>query len=265
MNTVEQYKIFEETFKGTAEGNPFKEVWLKAVFTNDTDYVAVNGFYDGNGEYKIRFMPQTPGVWTGVTESNEPELAGKKMTLECTPACKDNHGRVLRMDEVRPQSADTTEDRFHFAYEDGTRFQPFGTTCYAWVNQTKEVQEQTLETLKNAPFNKVRMCIFPKHYTYNFNDPEYHAFEGDAKNGFDFARFNPVFWENLEKRIAQLDELGIEADIILLHPYDRWGFAKMDFETDCYYLKYAIDRLCHFKNVWWSLANEFDLLPWEAG
>ncbi len=50
----------------------------------------------------------------------------------------------------------------------------------------------------------------------------------------------------------------------------RWGFAKMDYETDCFYLKYAVDRLCHFKNVWWSLANEFDLMPeksiedWES-
>ncbi len=55
-----------------------------------------------------------------------------------------------------------TEDEFHFAYEDGTRFQPFGTTCYAWVNQTEAVQEQTLDTLKILLFNKIRMCIFPK-------------------------------------------------------------------------------------------------------
>lgn len=68
------------------------------------------------------------------------------------------------------------------------------------------------------------MCIFPKFYTYNTADPEYYAFEGNEKDGFDFTRFNPVFWENLERRIRQLDELGIEADVILLRPYDRWGF-----------------------------------------
>ncbi len=108
------------------------------------------------------------------------------------------------------------------------------------------------------------MCIFPKFYTYNTADPEYYAFEGNEKDGFDFTRFNPVFWENLERRIRQLDELGIEADVILLHPYDRWGFSKMDRDTDVFYLKYAVSRLCHFKNVWWALANEFDLLPWKS-
>ncbi len=226
MRTAEQYKIYEAVLEGTSAGNPFKEVWLKAVFTNETDYVTVNGFYDGNGVYKVRFMPRTVGVWTGVTESNDPQLSGIKIAFECIPASEGNHGRVLRMDEVRPQSEGTKEDRFHFAYEDGTRFQPFGTTCYAWINQSEEVQEQTLKTLEENAFNKIRMCIFPKHYTYNFNDPDMYAFEGDAENGFDFTRFNTKFWNHLEKRIAQLDELGIEADIILLHPYDPLGICK---------------------------------------
>lgn len=57
------------------------------------------------------------------------------------------------------------------------------------------------------------MCIFPKFYVYNTADPERYAFQGNAQNGFDYTRFDPVFWDNLEKRIAQLDELGIEADI----------------------------------------------------
>ena len=121
-----------------------------------------------------------------------------------------------------------------------------------------------METLKNSPFNKVRMCIFPKFYTYNTVNPEQYAFMGNEEEGFDFTRFNPKFWDHLETRIAQLDELGIEADIILLHPYDKWGFAKMDRTTDIFYLKYAVDRLCHFKNIWWAMANEFDLLPWKS-
>ena len=108
------------------------------------------------------------------------------------------------------------------------------------------------------------MCIFPKFYTYNTEDPEDYVFAGNETDGFDFTHFNPKFWAKLEKRISQLDELGIQADVILLHPYDKWGFSKMDKETDILYLKYAVDRLSHYKNVWWSLANEFDLLPWKS-
>ena len=259
---TEQYKIFETTLSGTAVGNPFKEIWLKATFTNGSDYYTVNGFYCGGGQYKVRFMPKAPGTWKAATQSNDPALNGIDLHCECAPARPGNHGRVLPMNEVRPQTAETAEDIFHFAYEDGTRFQPFGTTCYAWVNQSEEVQEQTLKTLAASPFNKVRMCIFPKFYAYNTTNPEHYAF-GGSEESFDFERFDPIFWENLEQRISQLDELGIEADVILLHPYDKWGFSKMPKETDLFYLKYAVDRLCHFKNVWWSLANEFDLMPWK--
>lgn len=44
----------------------------------------------------------------------------------------------------------------------------------------------------------------------------------------------------------------------------------MTREQDMFYLSYICTRLCHYKNIWWSLANEFDLMPqksivdWEA-
>lgn len=261
---TEQYKIFEVNLTGTNKGNPYMDIWLKAVFQNDDEEIEVNGFYCGDGNYKVRFMPRRPGIWTAVTKSNDPALDHVKLVCECETAKEGNHGRVLCMDEVLKNDISSEEDRFHFMYEDGTRFQPFGTTCYAWINQPQEVQEQTVKTLENSCFNKVRMCIFPKFYTYNTTNPDYYAFEGSEEDGFDFTRFNPVFWDNLEKRISQLDALGIEADVILLHPYDKWGFSKMKRDTDIFFLKYAVDRLCHFKNVWWALANEFDLLPWKT-
>ena len=36
----------------------------------------------------------------------------------------------------------------------------------------------------------------------------------------------------------------IEADLILFHPYDRWGYATMPAEADDRYLRYVIARLC---------------------
>jgi hypothetical protein len=61
-------------------------------------------------------------------------------------------------------------------------------------------------------------------------------------------------------RIEQLGRLGIEADVILFHPYDRWGFAEMRRTQDDRYLRYVVARLSAFANVWWSLANEWDLM-----
>ena len=53
--------------------------------------------------------------------------------------------------------------------------------------------------------------------------------------------------------------MGIEVDLILFHPYDRWGFESMSREDNLRYLDYLLRRLAAFPNVWWSLANEYDL------
>ena len=76
-----------------------------------------------------------------------------------TPASENNHGPVR------------VANTYHFAHEDGTPYYPVGTTCYVWTHQKSELQEKTLETLKNSVFNKIRFCIFPKHFVYNFNEP----------------------------------------------------------------------------------------------
>ena len=152
-------------------------------------------------------------------------------------------------------------DRFHFAYRDGTRFLPIGTTAYAWTHQGAALEEQTLATLARSPFRKLRMCVFPKSYLFNTGDPARYPFARDSQGDWDFTRFDAEFFRHLERRIGQLAELGIEADLILFHPYDRWGFAEMPATADDRYVQYLVRRLGAHRSVWWSLANEYDLLP----
>ncbi|MGN6366910.1 MAG: DUF5605 domain-containing protein, partial [Phycisphaerae bacterium] len=150
-------------------------------------------------------------------------------------------------------------DTYHFGYGDGTAYFPFGTTCYAWVYQPEELQEETLRTLKGGPFNKIRMCVFPKWYQYNRGEPARVPFVRDGGKN-DYARFDVEFFRHFEKRILDLRSIGVEADLILFHPYDKWGFSEMPAEVDDRYLKYVMARFGAYRNVWWSLANEFDLM-----
>ena len=251
-NVVERWCPFEITLDGPDDDSMYRDESVRAVFTFGNREVPVRGFYDGNGTYKIRFMPDSIGHWLfKVTHapSSTDQLAGGFL---CTGASAGNHGPVV---------ADGTR----FAFADGTEYFPFGTTCYAWIHQPLELQEQTLQTLKESPFNKLRMCVFPKHYLYNENEP-LHAVVGTDTNGssgeseLDFDRFNPEFFRLLERRIAELGQLGIEVDLILYHAYDRWGYATMTAEQDDRYLRYVVARLAAFRNVWWSMANEYDLM-----
>ena len=245
---IEKWHIFEITLKGEAKGNPFIDVKLTADFSNGTVKKTITGFYDGNGIYKIRFMPQETGSWSYITSSNSKLLQNKKGKFECISNTGNNHGPVV------------VKDTFNFAYSDNKSYFPFGTTCYGWVHQGDSLAEQTLKTLSKGYFNKMRMCIFPKDYDWNKNEPLLYPFEGKPLTAWDYTRFNPQYFQNIEKRIGQLDSMGIEADLIVFHPYDRWGFKKMDRKTDDLYINYIVARFAAYKNVWWSMANEFDFM-----
>ncbi|MBN1464272.1 DUF5060 domain-containing protein [candidate division KSB1 bacterium] len=245
---VEKWDVFELSLHGPIAGNPFTDVELSATFIIGDRAYAVDGFYDGDGVYKIRFMPDEEGKWRYITQSNIKMLSRKKGKFICTPPSANNHGPVH------------VHNTYYLRYADGAPFLQIGTTCYAWTHQGDEMEEQTLATLVNSPFNKVRMCLFPKSYAYNENEPLYYPFAGEPLTNWDFTRFNPAFWRHFEGRVRDLQRLGIEADIILFHPYDRWGFASMDRESDARYLRYVTARLSAFRNVWWSIANEYDLM-----
>lgn len=62
--------MHEITLQGPAGGNPYLEVQLGAHFRYRNRVLDVDGFYDGQGSYKTRFMPDELGQWTYTTYSN---------------------------------------------------------------------------------------------------------------------------------------------------------------------------------------------------
>ena len=263
---VKKWDVFEVALAGPSEGNPFLDQSLKGIFTNKNESVVVNGFYDGEGVYRIRFMPSYEGRYTFVLMGSflEENLSGVFYAVEND---ENNHG-IVRVNNT-----------YHFAYEDGTPFYVQGTIAESWHLQDNETIQTTLQELENNHFNKLRFCVFPKHYLYNFDEPRSYPYEGTpvdnsdinednwmdyaedtSGNDFDFTKFNPAYFQNLENCILSLSKRGIEADLVLFHPYDRWGFASLSDEETELYINYMINRFGAYHNVWWSLANEFDVL-----
>lgn len=262
---VQRWGMFELTVQGPDAGNPYVDQSVDAVFSCAGEKVQVKGFYDGDGIYKVRFMPSFEGEYAfSLTASFALQASGQFVV---TKASAGNHGPVR------------VANTWHFAYEDGTPYYSIGTTCYVWTWQNDAVIANTLETLRNNAFNKIRFCVFPKHYDYNLTEPRSYPYEGvpmDSSvltpenfyqytgktegNNWDFTRFNPRHFRHLDKCIEHLQEMGIEADLILMHPYDRWGFSRMSREDDERYIRYMTARYSAYRNVWWSLANEYDLM-----
>ena len=247
---VEQWGVQELTLRSSHNyDNPFREVRLQGRFQSAGREVTVDGFYDGDHTWKIRFMPDVAGKWTFTTSSTDVELNSKTGAFAAEAPGRGNHGPVV------------VSKRYHFAYADGTPFIPLGTTLYNWLNRTPDLELRTLATLSKNPFNKVRFLVFPKWMVFNRVDPPRFPYQRDTAGKLDLERFDPEFFAHYEARIRDLGALGIEADIILFHPYDKWGFAQMDAAHDDAYLRYVIARFAAFRNVWWTLANEFDVFP----
>lgn len=264
--TVNKWDVFELFVKGKSEGNPFTDYDINGHFESESETKDVKGFYDGNGSYGVRFMPSFEGTYKYKIYGNfSDEVVEGEFFVK--PASKGVHGPVR------------VTDKFHFSYEDGKPYYCVGTTAYAWVHQDDKLIKKTLASLKDSGFNKMRFCIFPKHYAYNLKEPRSYPYKGTPMdstalttdnylsymgrtrgNEWDFSRLRPAYFKHIENCIKALGNLGIEADLIVFHPYDRWGFSQMTREQDTEYINYIINRFSAYRNVWWAMANEFDVM-----
>lgn len=256
--SMKQYETFELRFGGEALPDAWAQIDLTATFSCAQESLTVKGFYDGEsdgrGVYVVRFLPQYAGVYRyqvrgAVTAEGE---------IVCEASSPEAHGIVRAVGT-------------HFAFADGAPYIPFGTTVYALISQDDALVEQTLQSLAAAPFNKLRLCVFPKDYDYNHNEPPLYAFARREDGSWDTSRPSIAFYQRLERILRRIAALGIQLDLILFHPYDRWGFAAMPQADNFRYLDYLLRRLSAMPEIWWSLANEYDLcMPkktladWEA-
>ena len=217
----------------------------------------VRGFYDGGGTYTARFMPPARGTWSFRTHSNVATLDGQHGTFAVVAPRKGNHGPVV----AKPNS--TT-----FSYADGNAHHSVGTTVYGMFGQTDNVTARTLESLRTAPFNKVRVFAFAVGDT---TAPSQFLPYQRAKEdtGVDLTRFNPVYWRNMEAVVQGLLDRHIQADVILFNLYMQsypMGLACMggvnastyNLAMDTLFLKYIVARLASYRNVWWSMSNEWN-------
>lgn len=274
-----RYEISLTAPQREVKGNPF-DVQLSATFVHNGDTLVVTGYYDGPGDkkgeerWKVRFMPTEVGNWSYLTSSHLPSLNNKSGQLTCTPASIGNHG---------PVQVDSTG--LHFCYADGSRYMPIGTTSYDWMHASNAegvsiadpgltMQQQTLQSLSESGFNKIRSLLTVQNFNRSYPEPDCFPFmereqKADApseESRWDWTRLNPRYFDHVEACTDGLMKIGVEQDLIMFHPYDdgRWGFDQMPLEAGLLLCRYVAARFGSFRNIWWSLANEYDLVKGQA-
>lgn len=64
MDCVEKWGVYELSFLGKRDGNPYIKYSIRAEFSNENERIVTDGFYDGDGIYKVRFMPSYTGAYS---------------------------------------------------------------------------------------------------------------------------------------------------------------------------------------------------------
>ena len=85
---VEKWDVLEVTVEGHSDKNPFVDYEIQGIFTGKHETVTVDGFYDGEGVYKVRYMPSFVELYT--FEVTGSAIDGEVLTgkFQVTPARK---------------------------------------------------------------------------------------------------------------------------------------------------------------------------------
>ena len=91
---VEKWDVLEVTVEGHSDKNPFVDYEIQGIFTGKHETVTVDGFYDGEGVYKVRYMPSFVELYT--FEVTGSAIDGEVLTgkFQVTPASEENHGQI---------------------------------------------------------------------------------------------------------------------------------------------------------------------------
>ncbi len=248
------------SLKKTPPGNPFDEVF-GAMFTGPGKVsLKVPGFYNGNGEWVLRFSPTETGIWQFRTYSSVGGLSGLKGIVAAGNAAPGRHGAVT-VDPASPR---------HFAYEDGTPYFALAFELdwlFALDHGNPEGLPKTRQIMghvKENGFNQVVMNIYAYDVNwktgkapdqYEFRRPGYCPFGGTNENP-DFSVLNTGFFQHLDRVVHLLDTEGIVAHAMIYVWNKNVNWPPMHSTADNRYFDHVIARYQAFTNIMWDVSKE---------
>jgi len=295
MEKIARWEAFEITLHSPKTwANPFLDVALCADFTDGTGApLRVDGFFDGDGCWKIRFAPMREGAWQYQTFSNDESLHGQKGEFSCTPPISRGG---LTVNPAFPRWFARADGEPGWIVNDGWYPHPlFGFTLpFEGLEFPKPTEEDMRTYLKILGDHKVNMTIEVDQLYARQSKLEDATFNWpwevvDAQtNRIDKNAFNLDFYRRMDRTLAYAKEQGVFYGFELLfdnsvsrvdewshHPLNRknggwldadangtgWGVI-FDLDNAEYvaamerYLRYTVARFGAYWNVYWALGAE---------
>jgi len=256
------YHVAELVFRGPSVGpkdTPARDIELRATFRHDSGQPTIRlfGFWDGDGRggtrgrvFKVRFCPTKVGTWRLVSlESNRPEFERRVVEIACV---RSNH-RGFWLPDGR-----------WYRRSDGSHPFIIGNTHYTFLSRRDDrgrlCREPVEDIRHNARYyNKARFSLFGGRYP----DPQLKPFLDDDGRPSDHGRFahrpNPAwFATRVDPVVAEGFARDLVCDLILCGPDTPASRSTLKGDPRPW-LRYVAARYGSYPNVWFCLANEWDI------
>jgi hypothetical protein len=209
-NTVPQWSVFERCFTSeTHYESPLHEVRsFRITFTAPSGrQKTVSGFWNGELDWRVRFMPSEVGTWHYRTQCTDADNAGlhqQEGQFVCepnpSPLALYQHGSV----------GHRLGERF-LRHADGTPF--FYTACTAWNGPLKSTEAEWSTYLAHRAEHHYTAIQF---VTTQWRGGATNSQLQTAYTGRHRIAINPAFFQHLDRKIDEINAHGLLAAPVLL-------------------------------------------------
>lgn len=263
--TVDQYEIVDIPFKlkSTVE-NPF-DLNCNAVFTAPSGAKQiVPCFYNGSGEWILRFSSDEQGTWKYYLQSDNKSLNNKKGIITITSKKYNDRKGPVVLDKNNPHT---------FFWKDRSPYFLMAFECdflfaldYGIPNQKR--LNGFLDKVKENGFNHIVMNVYANDVEWakdkNLkNTPEYEFGNNDrmfpflgSNNAPDYSSLNCEFFKNLDTKIESLNDRDIISHLMIYVWNKRVNWPKLASKADDMYFDYVVKRYQAFSNIVWDISKE---------
>ncbi len=256
---VEQFKPHDFSFKAQSTGNPF-DTDLVGQFTGpDNLSLTIPGFYDGDGNYRIRFSAPLPGEWRMRTISSIAALNAKSESIRALPNRNSRVHGVLEIDREHP---------YHFQFRDGSRFYLMGYEAdWLWgadmLDPQRKLMHRLIDQIDARGFNYVLVNVYAhdtrwcpgKVNEWDFGPAPVYVFGGTNEKP-DHTVLNPRFFQIYDGMMEALREKGIIAHIMLKVYNKDVNWPAKGSADEARFFRYVTARYQAYPNIVWDFAKE---------
>lgn len=259
-----KHEVVDIKFKASNNlPNPFESSFL-ATFTSPSGATQdVPGFYNGGGEWVVRFSASEAGEWSYTTASDVKQLSGKKGRVVV-----DSKPYMQRRGEVQPDPNSPQ----HLVWSDGN--EPYfllGFECdflfaLDYHSSTTPRLDSFLDRVAANGFNHIVMNVYANDVVWA-KDPDLLAeyevggdegifpFLGSNSNP-DHSSLNVEFFKRFDRTMEALNERNLISHLMIYVWNKNVAWATPGSEEDNCYFDYVIKRYQAFSNVVWDISKE---------